>query len=293
MKAHTIHTWKLRAGWLAGWLGNMQNTAIDRLMSDHAPDISQLISDPHAIKWSNCIRKAMVYHFDNTLTKESHALLTPQLLAQLNAHHVTVLKTTHNDAAQDSHQTYYARLELLNTEALSKAEQAYKKFLAELQTKFHAKQEDAQEAAHHDLSAFKYALTIKSNAWKAKANKEVTRSIVHTAKSSTCSGCKAKRIDPISRPPSCSISRATSRAPSPTPSIPALDKTPTKADFATGMKVDELALPVQPMISSPSETYACSGSMVPEMVAATHVRCETHPLGVVSHGEHPLCIAPL
>lgn len=59
------------------------------------------------------------------------------------------------------------------------------------------------------------------------------------------------------------------------------------------MKVDELASPVQPMISSPSETHARSGSVVPEMVAATRVGRETQPLGVVSHGEHPLRVAPL
>lgn len=73
-------------------------------------------------------------------------------------------------------------------------------------------------------------------------------------------GRKGRKPDLMGPRPSRSVSRSRAVSPpSPSPSSPrALDKTPTKADFVIGMKVDEdTSMPIaQPMINAPVDLSA-------------------------------------
>ena len=63
--------------WVDGECISAQAAAINSLASNHALDISEVISNPHLIEWSCCLLKVMKYHFmESLVTKATHTLPT-------------------------------------------------------------------------------------------------------------------------------------------------------------------------------------------------------------------------
>ena len=111
--------------WLAGQWVTAQDVAITRLVSDHAPDITQLISNPHVIEWSNHIKEAMSHHLDGLISEEASTLLTPSITAQLDTHHSQLLEEARAKACQEGQRLFHTQLQSQQSKALADAQEAF------------------------------------------------------------------------------------------------------------------------------------------------------------------------
>jgi len=212
--------------WVSGECISAQDTAINRLTSDHAPDISILISDPCLIEWSYHLLKAMKLHFTKSLvTKASHTLPT-HLSDLLDAEHQTKVDAACHDARAEAKHLFHAELTRLQSSALEEAARDFETWKSTtLIPEWQAKEASAKAEKLLELDAFKYCIAIEMEDHKENARLVTAKSIVHT-KSDQWSCCQECHADPIRA--NCSVSHM--RSPSPSPSQK-LDKTPTKVDF--------------------------------------------------------------
>ena len=262
--------------WVDGERVSAQDTAINSLTSNHAPDISTLISDPCLVEWLRRLLEVMKHHFTETLISDASHTLPSSLIDRLDAERQAKFNTAEEDACADAKHLYKAELLRRQSAALSEAsadfsawmdstltpefqakklasrahaERELARFQTDLETEFAAKRQTVLAAANDDLATFQLVhaqvpephssgddLTLDKRARRAK-----------------------RRADPISRP-SRSVSCARSLSPSPSQK---LDKTPTKADFQVGQVTVAPATPVavvMPLVG-PNNAKASVGTL--------------------------------
>ena len=145
-------------------------------------------------------------------------------------------------------------------------------------TDFTTKREAACEESLRDLAAYKHTLTVEAKEQKEHARLESIKGVDRSKAAFARVSCKGYKPDLMGPRLSQSVSRFhTVSPPSPSPSSPiVLDKTPTKADFVVGMKVDkDPLLPVVQAVANPPISLDAQLA-----VMTTCVRCMDLPLGV-------------
>jgi len=212
--------------WVDGERISAQDAAIQRLMSDHAPDISEVISDPCLIEWSCRLLEAMKHHFTETLVTEASQILPTPLSDHLNAERQAKVDAACRDARAEAKRLYHAELTRLQSSALEEAAKDFEMWKSDmLLPEYQAKEASAKAEKLQELDAFKHGITIELEEHKENTCLIAAKSLV-LSKTESRSCRKDRRADPTCA--SCSVSRAPSPSPSPSRK---LDKTPTKVDF--------------------------------------------------------------
>jgi len=107
--------------WADGQRIIAQDAAIQRLATDHAPDISDLISDPRLIEWSGRLLEAMKLHFTETLVTEASSSLPTSISDRLDAERQAKIDAARRDARAEAKHLYHAELTHLQSSALQEA----------------------------------------------------------------------------------------------------------------------------------------------------------------------------
>ena len=212
--------------WVDGEHISAQDAAIQRLASDHSPDISDVISNPRLIEWSRCLLEAMKHHFTETLVTEASHTLPTSLSDRLDAERQAKVDAARRDARAEAKRLYHAELTRLQSSALQEAAKDFEAWKSDtLLPEYQAKEASAKAEKLQELDAFKHGIAIELEEHKENARLIAAKSLV-LSKTESCSRRQGRRADPTR------ASRSVSRVPSlsPTPSQK-LDKTPTKADF--------------------------------------------------------------
>ena len=212
--------------WVDGERISAQDAAIQRLASDHSPDISDVISDPRLIEWSRCLLEAMKHHFTETLVTEVSHTLPTSLSDRLDAECQAKVDEACRDAREEARRLYHAELTCLQSATLQEAAQDFEMWKSDtLLPEFQAREASAKAEKLKELDAFKHGIAIELEEHKENARLIAAKSLV-LSKTESRSRRKDRHVDPTR------ASRSISRAPSPSPSPSRkLDKTPTKADF--------------------------------------------------------------
>ena len=278
------------SAWLARQRLTAQDVALTNLISVNPPNITDLISDPCVIEWSGHLKEAMKQHLDGLISEEAPTLLTPSIKAQLDAHRAELLEEARAEAHQEGQRLFHAQLQSQQSAALAEAQEAFTQWKADLDAEFSGKREAAREESLQDLAAHKHILTIEAEEQKEQARLESIKGVDRSKAAFACVGRKGHKPDPMGPRPSRSISRSRAASPSPSSSPIALDKTPTKADFTVGMKVDEDAsLPVVGGLTNPdmdaqsAGATTCVGRMGPPLGVG-----DGTPTGPLWEGQRPV-----
>jgi len=212
--------------WVSGERISAQDAAINRLMSDHSPDISEVISDPRLLEWSHRLLEAMKHHFTESLVTEASFTLPTHLSDRLDAERQAKVDAARRDARAEAKRLYHAELTRLQSSALEEAACDLETWKSTtLLPEWQAKEASAKAEKLLELDAFKHGIAIELEEHKENARLAVAKTLVHS-KTESRSRRQGRRADPIRA--SRSVSRAHSPSPSPSQK---LDKTPTKADF--------------------------------------------------------------
>jgi len=212
--------------WVSGERISAQDAAINRLMSNHSPDISEVISDPCLLEWSHRLLEAMKHHFTESLVTEASFTLPTHLSDRLDAEHQAKVDAARRDACVEAKRLYHAELTRLQSSALEEAARDLETWKSTtLLPEWQAKEASTKAEKLLELDAFKHGIAIELEEHKENARLAVAKTLVHS-KTESRSRHQGRRVDPIraSRSVSCAHS------PSPSPSQK-LDKMPTKADF--------------------------------------------------------------
>jgi len=212
--------------WVDGERISAQDATIQRLTSDHSPDISDVISDPRLIEWSGRLLEVMKHHFTETLVTEVSHTLPTHLSDRLDAEHQAKVDDARRDAREEARRLYHTELTRLQSGALQEAAQDFETWKSgTLLPEFQAKEASAKAEKLKELDAFKHGIAIELEEHKENTRLIAAKSLI-LSKTESCSRRKERCTDPTR------ASRSISRAPSPSPSPSRkLDKTPTKADF--------------------------------------------------------------
>jgi len=214
--------------WVDGERISAQAAAINSLASDHAPDISEVISDPHLIEWSCRLLEVMKHHFTESLVTEATHTLPAHLSDCLDAERQAKLDTARSDARAEAKRLYHAKLQRLQSDALAEASRDFEHWkTTTLIPEWQSKEAAAKAEKLRELDTFKHGIAIEMEEHKENARIVAAKSLVHS-KTEHRSRRQERRANPIQA--SRSVSHV--RSPSPSPSQK-LDKTPTKADFPT------------------------------------------------------------
>jgi len=213
--------------WVSGERISAQDAAINRLTSDHAPDISDIISDPCLLEWSHCLLEVMKHHFTKSLVTEASSHPLPTHLAdRLDTERQAKVDAARRDARAEAKRLYHTELTRLQSSALEEAARDFETWRSTmLIPEWQAKEASAKAEKLLELDAFKHRIAVETEDHKENARIVAAKSIVHS-KSDQRSRRQERHANPIRA--SRSVSRM--RSPSPSPSQK-LDKTPTKADF--------------------------------------------------------------
>ena len=214
--------------WVDGERISAQAAAINSLASNHAPDISEVISDPRLIEWSCRLLKVMKHHFTESLVTKATHTLPAHLSDRLDAERQAKLDTARSDGRAEAKCLYHAELQRLQSDALAEASRDFEHWkTTTLIPEWQSKEAAAKAEKLRELDAFKHGIAIETEEHKENTCIIAAKSLVHS-KTEHWSHRQERRANPIraSRSVSCV------RSPSPSPSQK-LDKTPTKADFPT------------------------------------------------------------
>ena len=218
----------------------------------------------------------MSHHLDRLISEEASTLLTPSITAQLDAHRAELLEEAHTEARQEGQCLFHTQLQSLQSKALADAQVAFTQWKTDNNADFTAKREATHKESLWDLAVYKHALTVKAEEQKEHACLKSIKGVDRSKATFAHIGRQGHKTDPMGPRPSQSVSRSRAVSPpSPSPSsLIALDKTPTKADFALGMKVDkDPLLPVVQAMANPpiftdaqpAVTTTCVGRMDPPL----------------------------
>jgi len=223
--------------WVDGERISAQDAVVQRLASDHSPDISDLISDPRLIEWSRRLLEAMKHHFTETLVTEASHTLPTSLSNRLDAECQAKVDAARCDARAEAKRLYHAELTRLQSSALQEAARDFETWKSDtLLPEYQAKEASAKAEKLQELDAFKHGIAIELEEHKENACLVTAKSLV-LSKTESCSRRKDCCADPTH------ASRSVSRAPSPSPSPSRkLDKTPTKVDFQVSSQTSSAPL---------------------------------------------------
>jgi len=212
--------------WVDGEHISAQDATIQRLASDHSPDISEVISDPCLIEWSRRLLEVMKHHFTETLITKASQTLPTSLSDRLDAERQAKVDMARRNARAEVKYLYHAELTRLQSSALSEAARDFEMWKSTmLIPEWQAKEASVKVEKLQELDTFKHGIAIKLEEHKENARLVAAKSLV-LSKTESHSHRKDHSADPT-----CA-SRSVSCAPSPSPSPSwKLDKTPTKADF--------------------------------------------------------------
>jgi len=212
--------------WVDGERISAQDAAIQRLASDHSPDISDVISNPRLIEWSRRLLEAMKHHFTETLVTKASLTLPTSLSNRLDAERQGKVDAARRDARAEAKHLYHAELTRLQSSALQEAARDFEVWKSDtLLPEYQAKEASAKAEKLQELDAFKHGIAIELEEHKENARLIAAKSLVLSKTES-----RSRRKDCCADP--THASRSVSHVPSPSPSpSQKLDKTPTKADF--------------------------------------------------------------
>jgi len=212
--------------WVDGEHISAQDATIQCLVSDHSPDISEVISDPRLIEWSHRLLEVMKHHFTETLVTEASQTLPTSLSDRLDAERQAKTDAARRDACAEAKRLYHAELTRLQSSALQEAACDFEAWKSDtLAPEYQAKEASAKAEKLQELDAFKHGIAIELEEHKENACLTAAKSLV-LSKTESRSCRKERRADPTHA--SHSVSRAPSLSPSPSRK---LDKTLMKADF--------------------------------------------------------------
>jgi len=223
--------------WVSGERITAQDAAMNRLMSDHAPDISDLISDPRLLEWSHRLLEVMKHHFTESLVTEASSTLPTHLSDRLDAERQAKLDAAQSAARDEAKRLYYAELSRLQSGALEEAScdfEAWK--ISTLIPEWQAKEAAAKAEKLQELEAFQRMISVELEEHKENARITAAKSLVHSKTEQ-----RSRRQDRRANPVRASRSVSCVRSPSPSPSQK-LDKTPTKADFMVSSQTSSAPL---------------------------------------------------
>jgi len=182
--------------WVDGEHISAQDAAIQRLTSDHSPDISEVISNPRLIEWSCRLLEVMKHHFTETLVTEASQTLPTPLSDRLDAECQAKVDTACRDARAEAKHLYYAELTRLQSSALSEAAHNFETWKSTmLIPEWQAKEASAKAEKLQELDAFKHSISIELEEHKENARIAVAKSLV-LSKTESCSHRKDRRADP-------------------------------------------------------------------------------------------------
>ena len=254
--------------WADGQRVVAQDAAIQRLASDHSPDISELISDPRLIEWSRRLLEAMKLHFTETLVTEASSSLPTHLSDRLDAERQGKIDAARRDARAEAKRLYHAELTRLQSNALEEAARDFETWKSTtLIPEWQAKEASAKAEKLLELDAFKHGISIELEEHKENARLAAAKSLV-LSKTESRSRRHERRADPTRA--SRSVSRAHSPPPSPSHSLK-LDKTPTKADFQVSCQTSSAPLCAPVSDHARGRAGPSVAQEVSEPVLSTHV----------------------
>jgi len=265
------------------------DAAIQRLASDHSPNITDLISDPRLIKWSGRLLEAMKLHFTESLVTEASSTLPTHISDILDAERQGKVDAARRDARAEAKRLYHAELSRLQSNALEEATRDFETWkTTTLIPEWQAKEASAKAEKLQELDAFKHGITIELEEHKENARIAAAKSLV-LSKTERRSRREDRRADPTR------ASRSVSRTHSPSPSLSQkLDKTPTKADFQVSSQTHSapLCAPVSdhargragPSVAQEAPTPVPTTSPVVPLDGPDYVKASVGTLGDAGSG---------
>jgi len=281
-QAHT-----LIEAWITRQCMAAYDAAINHLVSDHTPDLTQVISDACVTEWSCRLLETMRLHFRESLVDKASQTLAQPLRDQLDAQRQQKVNEVKANATEEAQRMYNTSLQNLQASALAEAERDFEAWKTNiLIPKWKQKEADAWAEKDRGFATFKHALTVETDERKEVAQLAMTKSHVHSKSETRRASRKDRRADPtrVSR----SVSRATS--PSPSPSPRATDKTPMKADFTssqvpapvTSSLMESAVLPVSTEMecsSDPAPAPPVTTTYVSKLLVDRH---QSEPLPIIA-----------
>jgi len=234
-------TMTLIDNWVTGERIAAHDAAINNLVSSNPSSFTcQFITDNRVAKWSHRIHKAMIEYLNGTLIEDAACTLPLVTRDRLAVERQAKLDQAESNACAEAKRLYDAELAHRQAEAYADAKRDFEFWRDNVHTPAcQAKEEAFRAGKLRELDATKHLMSIQAEAAKEAACLATTRSVTTPSKpSESCRmACQKRRADPTKA--SCSVSRASS----PTPSLRAADKTPTKVDFTVGKQATSISQP--------------------------------------------------
>jgi len=273
--------------WITGQCTAAYDAAINHLVSDHAPNLTQVISDARVTEWSRHLLETMRHHFRESLVDKASQTLAQPLHDQLDAWCQQKVNEAKANATEEAQRMYNTSLQNLQALALAEAERDFEAWKTNtLIPKWKQKEADAWAEKDWGFATFKHALAIETDERKEAAQLAVTKSHIHSKSETHCAGCKDRCADPtrVSRSVSCATS------PSPSPSPRAMDKTPTKVDFTssqvpapvTSGLMESAVLPVSTEMECSSDPAPAPPVMTTYVSKLLVDRYQSEPLPIIA-----------
>jgi len=238
--------------WVTGECIAAHNAAINNLVSSNPSTFArQFITDDWVVEWSRRIHEAMIDYLNGMLIKDTACTLPLNTRDRLTAERQAKLDQAESDTCAEAKCLYDAELARRQAEAYADAKQDFESWRDNVHIPAcQAKEEAFRAGKLRDLDAAKHLMTTQVEAAKEAARLAIARSVTMPSKpsESCCMARQKRRADPTK------ASRSVSRASSPTPSLQAADKTPTKADFTGGKQATSTSLPLNPVQRNRSKT---------------------------------------
>jgi len=227
--------------WVTGERIAAHDAAINNLVSSNPSSFTrQFITDDRVAEWSRCIREAMIEYLNGTLIEDAACTLPPVTRDRLAAERQAKLDQAESDACAEVKRLYDAELARRQAEAYANAKRDFEFWCDNVHTPACQAEEEAFRAGKlRELDAAKHLMSIQAEAVKEAARLATARSVTTPSKPSESRRMARQKRHADPTKASCSVSRASS----PTPSLRAVDKTPTKADFTVGKQATSISQP--------------------------------------------------
>ena len=227
--------------WVTGERIAAHDAAINNLVSSNPSTFArQFITDDWVVEWSRRIRKAMIDYLNGTLIEDAACTLPPTTRDRLTVERQAKLDQAESDACAEAKCLYNAELARRQAEAYADAKRDFESWCDNIHIPACQAEEEAFRAGKlRELDAAKHLMTTQAEAAKEAMRLTIARSVTTPSKPSKSRRMarQKRRTDPTK------ASRSVSRASSPTPSLRAADKTPTKADFTGGKQATSISQP--------------------------------------------------
>ena len=217
------------------------NAAINNLVSSNPSTFArQFITNNQVVEWSRRIRKAMIDYLNSMLIEDAACTLPLTTHDCLMVECQAKLDQAESDTCTEAKHLYDAELAHRQAEAYADAKRDFESWRDNVHIPMCQAEEEAFRAGKlRELDAAKHLMTTQAEAVKEAACLAIARSVTTPSKlsESCCMACQKRHADPTK------TSHSVSHASSPTPSLQAADKMPTKADFTGGKQATFISQP--------------------------------------------------